>query len=370
MAKIVIDDKIPFIKGVFEKYAQVSYLPGGKITPQDVKDADALIVRTRTKCNKALLENSNVKHISTATIGYDHINVKEVEDLGITWNNAPGCNSSSVQQYIAAILATFEKDPKDLTLGVVGVGYVGKKVVSLAQTMGLKVLQNDPPRADKEGQENFVSLEEICQKSDIVTIHVPLEYDGPYPTFHLFDNKVISSMKKNAMLINASRGEACDTAALIDALKNKHLSKAFFDVWENEPEISQELVNLSAIATMHIAGYSADGKANGTSASVQAVAKKLNIPELTNFVAQDIPLPPQGTEIILNEKDDTFTQVKNAILFTYNILEDDKNLRNNLSCFEELRGKYPIRREFPAFNVYNATDKAKEILQKLKFNVK
>jgi erythronate-4-phosphate dehydrogenase len=177
-------------------------------------------------------------------------------------------------------------------------------------------------------------------------------------------------MKKNSILINASRGEACDTNSLIDALKNKHLLKAYFDVWENEPQISPELVNLSTIATMHIAGYSADGKANGTSASVQAVAKKLNIHELTNFVAQDIPLPPQGTEIILNENDDTFTQVKKAILFTYNILEDDKNLRNNLSCFEELRGKYPIRREFPAFNVYNTNSKAKEILQKLKFNVK
>ena len=370
MPKIIIDDKIPFIKGVFEKYAEVVYLPGGKITPNDVKDADALIVRTRTKCNKALLENSTVKHISTATIGYDHINVKEVESLGITWNNAPGCNSSSVQQYFAAILAAFVKDPKDLTLGVVGVGYVGKKVVAAAKALGLTVLQNDPPRAEKEGSANFVSLDEICQKSDIVTIHVPLEYNGPHPTFHLFDSKVISSMKKNSMLINASRGEACDTQALIDALESKHLSKAFFDVWENEPEISSKLVNLSAIATMHIAGYSADGKANGTSASVQAVAKKLNIPQLTNFVCQNIPLPPQGTEIVLNKEDDTFTQVKTAILYTYNILEDDKALRNNLTSFEELRGKYPIRREFPAFNVYNANNKAKEILQNLGFNVK
>lgn len=347
--KIVCDDKIPFLRGVLEPYAEVVYMPGKAMDLENVKDADALIIRTRTHCNKDLLEGSSVKVIATATIGYDHIDTAWCESSGIIWSNAPGCNSGSVDQYIASALCTlalkknFHLEGK--TLGVVGVGNVGSKVVRTARSLGMNVLQNDPPRALKEGPAEFVDLETIVQKSDIITLHVPLAED----TIHLFDEKRIAQLRPSQILINASRGPVVDNKALKIALKNNALLGAVMDTWEGEPDIDLELLQLLDIATPHIAGYSADGKANGTSASVQLVSRVLGLP-LTDWKVTEIPAPPQSLHHHIDEAGKTLTEIlQQKILYTYDIEKDSRALKADPALFEKLRGDYPVRREMGAF---------------------
>ncbi|MDX1284375.1 MAG: NAD(P)-dependent oxidoreductase, partial [Draconibacterium sp.] len=180
--KIIIDDKIPYIKGAFENLAEVVYLPGKETTPEVVKDADAIITRTRTICNQELLEGSKVKFIATATIGFDHIDTDYCKQAGIEWTNAPGCNAESVNQYIASALFSWSMrkriDLAGLTIGVVGVGNVGSRVAKTCEILGMKVLLNDPPRERAEGPEQFVSLETIQKEADIITLHVPLNLEG------------------------------------------------------------------------------------------------------------------------------------------------------------------------------------------------
>ena len=243
--KIVIDNKIPFIKGALEPFAEVVYLAGKDTTPEVVKDADALITRTRTICNEALLKGSAVKAIATATIGFDHIDTAWCEANGIAWSNAPGCNSWSVKQYIGSVLAVLAQkhglDLSTLTLGVVGVGNVGSKVAEVGRAYGMKVLLNDPPRQRKEGPEGFVSLDELTAKSDIITVHVPLTKDGEDATWHLFDDKRLAGLRKDQILINSSRGPVVDNKALKATLKAGALKAAVLDVWEGEPDIDLEL---------------------------------------------------------------------------------------------------------------------------------
>ncbi|MBQ7395864.1 MAG: 4-phosphoerythronate dehydrogenase [Lentisphaeria bacterium] len=366
--KIVADDKIPFLRGVFEKaQCEVVYLPGKSILAADVADADAVITRTRTRCCRSLLAGSRVKIAATATIGLDHFNTVELDEMGISWCNAPGCNSSSVAQYITAVITRFG-NYSGKTLGVVGAGNVGSKVVRCAGALGMKVLVNDPPRAEREGSENFATLEEIKAEADFITMHVPLEKDGRYPTFHLCDDGFFSSLGRKAVFINSSRGEVVDTEALKRALESGRISRAAIDVWENEPEIDTSLLERADIATPHIAGYSIDGKANGTTAVVRAVAEKLGIDELKNWSCQEIiPAPPGGCDIVIPAGVSGLDAVRYAVQSSYDVMRDTAALKECAGKFEELRGSYYIRREFPAFTVKNCDAAAAQILKTLGF---
>lgn len=374
--KIVCDNKIPFLKGAFEPYADVIYLPGKDTTPDVVRDADALITRTRTKCDESLLKGSSVRMIATATIGFDHIDTEWCNKNGIGWTNAPGCNSWSVQQYMASLLVTMARefgfDCKGKTLGVIGVGNVGSKVARIASVLGFKVLLNDPPRARKEGTEGFVSLDEIISKSDIITCHVPLQRTGQDATYHLFDAGRIASMRKEQILINSSRGEVVDNNALKAALQDGRLKAASLDVWEREPDIDTELLGMLFTGTPHIAGYSLDGKANGTWMSVQAVARALDLP-CKDWKVREIPLPEQPVEFRLDASGKSLQEVlSEAILYTYNILDDDRRLREDTASFERQRADYPVRREFPAFTIslVNATPGQAEALREIGFKLR
>jgi erythronate-4-phosphate dehydrogenase len=356
--KVVADNKIPFLAGVLEPFAEVIYLPGGKISKKDLQEADALLVRTRTQCNEALLEGTTIKFIATATIGYDHLDTEYLKLANITWTNAPGCNSGSVQQYLGAVLcqiAEIEKTPlAGKTIGIIGVGNVGKKVEALAKALGMKVLRNDPPRSREEGETGFTKLEELLQLSDFVTVHTPLNLTGPDQTFHLLNQERLNLMKPSAFLINSSRGEVVDGKALKAALKSKIIKGAVLDVWENEPEIDLELLDLVSIATPHIAGYSQDGKANGTAQSVRALAIHFNLP-LKDFYPKNMPAPDQPFIDISNEQE-AEKQLNTAILHTYPIQGDDLAFRKAPESFEKLRGDYPVRREFASFTVRNVNN--------------
>ena len=362
--KIIIDDKIPYIKGALEPFAEVIYIAGNKTTPEVVKDADAIITRTRTICNAKLLDGSKVKFIASATIGYDHIDTDYCEKSGITWTNAPGCNSKSVEQYIASALLALAKKKnfflKEKTIGIVGVGNVGSKVARLCEIFGIKVLLNDPPRARIEGGKGFVELREILEKADIITLHVPLNMDGADKTYHLADNSFFSAAKQHPIIINSCRGEVTDTQLLKSVLKSGQISGAVIDCWENEPEIDHELLDLADFGTPHIAGYSKDGKANGTSMSVRALSKFFGL-GINNWKCKGVELP-ESTEIIIDGTGKTTQQVlSEAIFATYDIRKDDKRLRASVETFEKQRGDYPVRREFPTFNIICKVNNIKTI---------
>jgi len=366
--KIVIDDKIPYIHGALEPYAEVVYLPGSKTTAEVVKDADAIITRTRTKCNKSLLAGSSVKIIATATIGYDHIDTEYCDKAGIKWVNAPGCNAKSVEQYVAsAIMVMAEKKGWTLagkTIGIVGVGNVGSKVAKLAEILGMRVLLNDPPRARAEGERGFVDLEKILEESDVITLHVPLNQEGEDATYHLADEKLFARMVRKPIFINSCRGEVVKTAALKDAIRTGQVSGAIVDCWENEPNLDLELLEMVDLATPHIAGYSRDGKAKGTEMSVQAVGRFLGL-ELKNWKASNVE-KPLVSEILIDGTNKTVQQIlAEAILATYDIREDDARLRASIPTFEKQRGDYPVRREFPAFTVAGKFSNPK-VIDKLK----
>ena len=353
--KIVCDNKIPFLRGAFEPFAEVVYLPGAQTTPEVVKDADALVTRTRTICNEALLKGSSVKAIATATIGYDHIDTAWCEANGIAWSNAPGCNSWSVKQYISSVLAVLAQRHglrlDALTLGVVGVGNVGSKVADAGRALGMRVLFNDPPRARAEGPDAFTDLDTVIAESDIVTVHVPLTRGGADATWHLFDAGRLAQMRSSQILINSSRGPVVDNAALKDILRGGGLKAAVLDVWEGEPDLDPELVGLLDIATPHIAGYSADGKANGTTMSVRYLARQLGLP-LTDWTASGVPAPEQPLRFTIDAAGKSAQEVlTEAILYTYDVRRDSDALRGALGAFERLRGDYMIRREPSAFTL-------------------
>ena len=371
--KIVADDKIPYLKGVLEPFAQVSYLPGGKIGQSDVRDADALITRTRTRCSADLLEGSPVRFIASATIGFDHIDTEYCRQHQITWTNAAGCNAGSVNQWVAAALATlarrFQFTLEGKTLGIVGVGHVGSRVESLAQAIGMRLLCNDPPRMRAEGAAGFVSLEQVLAEADIITLHVPLSSDGPDRTLRLVDRDRIARMKTGAILLNSSRGGVVDSQALKEALGSGRLRVAL-DVWENEPEIDVALLNRVTLATPHIAGYSADGKANGTAMSVQAISRFFGL-GLDTWYPASLP-EPQRPILEIDGRDKTREEVLlDAIQATYDIAADDARLRKSVETFEAQRGNYPVRREFLAHQVRaaNASDSTTTALTSLGFQL-
>ena len=353
--KVVCDSDIPFLKGALEPCCQVIYARGSEISKEMVMDADALVVRTRTRCNADLLEGTKVRFIATATIGYDHIDTQWCTSHGIRWTNAPGCNSWSVQQYTGSLLVTMSRSLgftfRDKTLGVVGVGNVGSKVARLAALLGFRVLLCDPPRARREGSGQFVTLDEIIGRSDIITLHVPLIRDGEDATFHMFDASRLAAMNSSQILINSSRGEVVDGAALKNALAQKKILAASLDVWENEPHIDSELLSLLFTGTPHIAGYSVDGKATGTTMSVQALGKFFDLP-CRDWEVTEVPQSIQPAEFSIDTTGKTPQEVlADAILHTYDIMTDDAALRASVTTFEKQRSHYPVRREFPAFSV-------------------
>ena len=373
--KIIADSKIPFLKGVLEPYADILYIRGSDISSDYIRDADALIVRTRTKCNKELLEGSNVRFIATATIGFDHIDTDYCASRKITWQNAPGCNSSSVEQYVLAALLVLSAEKNftlaGSTIGIIGVGYVGTKIKRIAKLLGMNILLNDPPRERQEGRSSFVTLERIIQESDIISFHVPLIITGQDKTFHMVNNKFLNDLRKKVHLINTSRGEVIEEKALKNAIVSGKLGSVVLDVWEKEPLVDKDLLEMVNIATPHIAGYSLDGKANGTKMSVKALNSFFNL-GLENWSPDDIPMPLDNKIILDAAGKNLEVIIKEAVLKTYNILDDDAKFRKSISSFEEQREHYSPRREYGAYviQLLNDHDNAGKILMELGFDVK
>ncbi|WP_346860532.1 4-phosphoerythronate dehydrogenase PdxB [uncultured Draconibacterium sp.] len=366
--KIVVDNKIPYIKGALEPFAEVVYLPGSETTKEVVKDADAIITRTRTICNSSLLEGSKVKYIATATIGFDHIDTDYCERAGIKWTNAPGCNAESVNQYVASALFSWSmrkrKDLAGLTIGIVGVGNVGSKVARTCEIIGMKVLLNDPPRERMEGSDKFVSLQTIQKQADIITFHVPLNMSGPDSTFHMANETFLQNLDKKPLIINSCRGEVVDTESIYNAIEANDVDGFIVDCWEDEPEINLDLLNQTEYGTPHIAGYSKDGKANGTKMSIQALSRFFNL-GINDWQPSGVDLPENTTIKIDGNQRREYSILAEAILSTYDIETDDEALKDTPHLFEKLRGDYPVRREFDTYTI-EAKNIEKVTLDKLK----
>lgn len=330
--RIIIERNIPFIKGVLDDLAQVEYLSAEEIDADAMRYADALICRTRTRCNADLLHNSRCSFIATATIGTDHIDLDYCNHCGITVANAPGCNAPAVAQYVFASLAHVINQPiSNYTIGIVGVGHVGSIVERWATQLGMKVLLCDPPRAEIECTNNFVSLDEIARQCDIITFHTPLTTSGKYPTHHICNETFINSLSHRAIIVNCARGGIFDTQAVIDALNNNKIANVFVDCWEGEPQLNLTLLEKAIIATPHIAGYSHEGKIRATAMALEALARHFNlsIPNVAQGVA-----PGAAQNVTMQ-----------SITQSYNPIIDTQALKASPDAFETLRNNYNYRPE-------------------------
>lgn len=367
--KIIADNTVPYLKGIVESIAEVTYLSSNEFTPENCRDADALIVRSIDKCTRELLEHSQVKLITTATIGFDHIDTLYCDAADITWKNAPGCNAVSVAQYVLASLIVVALSKKETlqgkTIGIVGIGHVGKEVERLCTAYGLNVLRNDPPRAEIESSNGFVSLDTIAKQADIITFHTPLTKEGRFATRHLAGEAFFGKLKKKPWFINAARGAVHDTAALLKAKKEGKIGELIIDCWENEPAIDRKLLDSTAIATPHIAGFSADGKANGTRMCLENIESFFQVK--AEKIEKVVPSAPAHPIIDLNNFTDH--RIEQAILTSFNPLTADKTLRIAPDKFEYSRANYNHPREYQAYTVINATPQEVELLQELGFSI-
>jgi len=366
--KIVADTHIPFLKGLLEPVAEVVYLPGREICKEDLLDADALIVRTGTHCDRDLLEGTTVRFIGTPAIGFDHIDQNYCEVKNITWVNAPGCNSRATAQYVTSSLLILAQKYgfklTDKTLGIIGVGQCGQKVERNARLLGMNILLNDPPRSRNEGEKNFNSLERVLEESDIITLHPTLEKEGPDKTWHLVDASFFARLKKPIYLINTARGGIIDSTALKQALSEGKVIDCALDCWENEPDIDLELLEKCLITTPHIAGYSSDGKANASKTILEQLNHyfQLNLPR----IVPELPVPEIPVlKLPKNSKD----KIASALLHAYNPLIDSEALKKAPNQFESLRSNYVLRREYKAFRLLNLPDKDGDLLRAFGFQL-
>lgn len=368
--KIIIDSNIPFIRGVFEPYAKVEYAEGSSIDRNILTDADAMVIRTRTRCNSELLSGTPVKFIGTATIGTEHIDLDWCMSAGIECASAPGCNAASVMQYIASSLAylvtKYELDPADTTVGLVGIGNVGSMIAKMTEAFGFRTLLNDPPRQRDEGDRGFSSVNEIMDNSDILSIHVPLTYEGRDKTYRLVDEKFLSGLKKGAIIINTSRGDVIEEKSLLNSLKSNRLKASLLDVWVNEPHINRQLLNITDTGTPHIAGYSLDGKARGTAMIVNWLAEHFKLP-LAGWSPEPLP-PPDNPVIDISDFKGADHQILSRVIYhTYNVEYDSAMLKEDPGMFEQLRNNYRHRREFGAYKIQGGRSELVSRLQKMGF---
>lgn len=357
---IVADENIPLLDAFFESFGEIRRVPGRSIDRATVEQADVLLVRSVTNVNRALLEGSKVRFVGTCTIGTDHLDLDYFQQAGISWSSAPGCNARGVVDYVLGSLLTLAEiggaDLKQRTYGVVGAGEVGGRLVEVLKGLGWNVLVCDPPRQSAEGGD-FVSLEQIIERCDVISLHTPLKKHGAQSTWHLFDRDRLNQLKPGTWLINASRGPVVDNAALRNVLLQREDLQAVLDVWEGEPEVDVALADLCVLATPHIAGYSLDGKQRGTAQIYQAFCDFLGQPA-TVSLSELLPAPWLA-QVTLNAQTDPAWALAMLCRGVYDPRRDDADFRRSLvgsvseqrAAFDALRKHYPLRREIDGLQV-------------------
>ena len=370
-------------KHAFQTLGACTICPDRDITSEHLLQTDALIVRSKTKVDAALLDGTPVKFVGTATAGTDHMDTNWLDQNDISWSAAPGCNANSVAEHItASLLHLTQKKSFSLnqkTIGVIGCGNVGRAVIKKAQALHLNILQNDPPRAAQEPDFKHTHLLSLLPECDIITLHTPLTEEGVWPTANLASYDFFESLKPGAIFINTSRGGICDYDTWLHTQEQQILTASILDVWNPEPQIRPDCIQQATLATPHIAGHSFEGKFNGTLACYQALCKKYNLTPSWDHQA-DIPEAP----VPYLEVDATLFKTEEALLHhiiqnVYSIEHDDQQLRLNLPAdeieraihFDQLRKNYPLRREFNAtqLRLHNASEQTEHKLSKLGFQI-
>ena len=363
MFNICCDDKIPFAQEAFSRIGNVTYCKGDRLTSADLKYVDLLFIRSGTRVDSNLLQGSRVQFVASATAGTDHVDKAYLKSVNIPFYNAPGCNAESVVEYVTAALLLLSKRKKqvlrDKKVGIIGAGNVGGRLANRIQALGANVLVNDPPLVNAGSASvsrfTFVSLDELIQESDIISLHVPLVKGGAHPTHHLFGKERLAAMKEGAWLINASRGGVVSNDSLKDKVKEGHLGAVVLDVWEEEPQFDTELLKLVDIGTSHIAGYSYEGKVLGTIMIYEACVQHFG---LENTWEPETVLAPGANDQLdlhLPEASDRAEDtLHHLVKQMYDIERDDRNMRKAIklsaaetgSYFLRLRKEYPRRRTF------------------------
>ena len=357
---IVADENIPLLDAFFACFGDIRRVPGRSIDRATVEQADVLLVRSVTNVNRALLEGSKVRFVGTCTIGTDHLDLDYFNEAGICWSSAPGCNARGVVDYVLGSLMTLaEIEGADLTqrtYGVVGAGEVGGRLIKVLKGLGWNVKVCDPPRQAAEGGE-YVSLEQIIEQCDVISLHTPLTRSGDSATWHLFDQQRLQQLKQGAWLINAARGPVVDNAALREVLLEREDLQAVLDVWEKEPEVDPALAELCVLATPHIAGYSLDGKQRGTAQIYQAYCAFIGQPAA--IALSDLLPATWLSEVSLHGDCDPAWALAMLCRGVYDPRRDDADFRRSLvgnvaeqrAAFDALRKQYPVRREIEGLKV-------------------
>jgi len=353
---IIADENIPYVESAFEHYGEVRTLDGRSITKGDLVRAGALLIRSVTPVDAALLEATRVAFVGTATAGVEHVDIDYLRGRGLGFASAAGSNAESVAQWVLCALLEMEsresRPLRGMTLGVIGVGHVGKRVAMKARALGMKVLLNDSPRARAERPNLFMDLSEICQRSDVITLHVPLTFEGLDPTHHLLSRALLQSLPPKTSVLNACRGEVLNGEALREEITAGHLGFVALDVWEHEPNIDLELLNLVDLGTAHIAGYGIDGKLRGTRMLHDAFVDHFGLQPM--WSTEDIL--GKGPQVSLAAGTSSVISVCRQI---YDIRADDGRLRRIIElsdddygpAFDRLRATYPPHREFSRVTV-------------------
>ncbi|HCD7550146.1 4-phosphoerythronate dehydrogenase PdxB [Citrobacter farmeri] len=370
--KILVDENMPYARELFSRLGEVKAVPGRPIPVAELDDADALMVRSVTKVNASLLEGKAIKFVGTATAGTDHVDENWLKQAGIGFSAAPGCNAIAVVEYVfSSLLMLAERDGfalRDRTVGIVGVGNVGGRLQARLEALGIRTLLCDPPRADRGDEGDFRSLDELVREADVLTFHTPLFKEGPYKTLHLADEALLSRLKPGTILINACRGAVVDNTALLARLNAGQELSVVLDVWEGEPDLNVDLLHKVDVGTAHIAGYTLEGKARGTTQVFEAWSAFIGREQ---HVALDTLLPaPEFGRITLHGPLDQPT-LKRLVHLVYDVRRDDAPLRNVAGIpgeFDKLRKNYLERREWSSLYVMCDDADAAALLCKLGFN--
>ncbi|MBB3321464.1 4-phosphoerythronate dehydrogenase PdxB [Atlantibacter sp. RC6] len=370
--KILVDENMPYARELFARLGEVKAVPGRPIPVAELDDADALMVRSVTKVNGQLLDGKGVRFVGTATAGTDHVDQDYLHQAGIAFSAAPGCNAIAVVEYVfSALLMLAERDGFELTdrtVGIVGVGNVGGRLHKRLEALGVRTLLCDPPRADNGEPGDFQPLDKLVEEADILTFHTPLYKDGPYKTWHLADEALISRLKPGTILINACRGAVVDNAALLKCLDAGQKLSTVLDVWEPEPDLNVALLDKVDIGTAHIAGYTLEGKARGTTQVFEAYSAFIGKPQQ---IALDSLLPaPEFGRITLHGPLDQPT-LKRLVHLVYDVRRDDAPLRKVAGVpgeFDKLRKHYLERREWSSLFIQCDDAAAAKLLSALGFN--
>jgi erythronate-4-phosphate dehydrogenase len=378
--KIICSTNMPFALEAFQTLGETRICEGRHLTVDAVRETDLLAIRSTTRVTRELLEGSRVRFVGTATIGIDHMDIPWLEQAGIRWCSAAGCNANSVSEYVTAALLTLAVRKgltlKGRTIGVVGVGNVGRRVVEKARALGLRVLQNDPPRARREGAAEFVELDRLLAESDIVTLHVPLEKGGSDPTWQMANRAFFDRMKKGAIFINAARGGLVNSGELMAAQDRGIISSLVLDTWEGEPAYRLDVLARADLATPHIAGHSFEGKVMGTVMVYREACRFLGVKADWSHEPLMPPAPVPQVELAAAGRTEEAI-LHELVRQVYDIEADDRRLRagamaddrQRAAHFDELRKNYPERREFPCTRVrlIDAPEGLERIIQGLGF---